>query len=55
MEFISCRDACKEGVGGVLMQEGRVVVYEPRKHKEHEQKYSTYDLDLTTLIHALKM
>src|ERR1700727_946642 len=37
------------------MQEGRVIAYESRKLKEHEQKYSAYDLELTAVIHALKM
>ena len=48
-------DASKEGVGGVLTQEGKVIAYESRKLKEHEQKYSAYDLELTAIIHALKM
>ena len=37
------------------MQEGRVITYESWKLKEHEPKYSTYDLELTTVIHILKM
>ena len=54
-DYVVCTDASKEGVGGVLMQEGRVIAYESRKLKEHEQKYSTYDLELAVVIHALKM
>eukprot|EP00253_Pinus_taeda_P009062 PITA_09062 len=54
-DYVVCTDASKEGVGGVLMQEGKVVAYESRKLKEHEQKYSAYDLELTVVIHALKM
>eukprot|EP00253_Pinus_taeda_P004218 PITA_04218 len=54
-EYVVCTDASKEGVGGVLMQEGKVIAYESRKLKEHEQKYSAYDMELTTAIHALKM
>lgn len=37
------------------MQEGRVIAYESRKLKEHEKRYSAYDLELTIVIHALKM
>jgi hypothetical protein len=34
-EFLVCTDACKEGLGGVLMQEGCVICYESRKLNEH--------------------
>eukprot|EP00253_Pinus_taeda_P019416 PITA_19416 len=54
-DYVVCTDASKEGVGGVLMQEGRVIAYESRKLKEHEQKYSAYDLELAAVIHALKI
>eukprot|EP00253_Pinus_taeda_P020306 PITA_20306 len=54
-DYVVCTDASKEGLGGVLMQEGRVIAYESRKLKEHEQKYSAYDLELAVVIHALKM
>eukprot|EP00253_Pinus_taeda_P020204 PITA_20204 len=54
-DYVVLTDASKEGLGGVLMQEGRVIAYESRKLKEHEQKYSAYDLELAVVIHALKM
>eukprot|EP00253_Pinus_taeda_P035941 PITA_35941 len=54
-DYVVCTDASKEGVGGVLMQEGKVIAYESRKLKEHDKKYSAYDLELTAVIHALKM
>eukprot|EP00253_Pinus_taeda_P019771 PITA_19771 len=54
-DYVVCTDASKEGLGGVLMQEGKVIAYESRKLKEHEQKYSAYDLELAAVIHALKM
>eukprot|EP00253_Pinus_taeda_P015904 PITA_15904 len=54
-DYVVCTDASKEGLGGVLMQEGRVIAYESRKLKEHEQKYYAYDLELAAVIHALKM
>lgn len=43
-DYVVCIDASKQGVGGVLMQEGKLIAYESRKLKEHEQKYSSYDL-----------
>jgi hypothetical protein len=53
--FLVCTDACKEGIGGVLMQNGHVIGYESRKLKEHERNYDTRDLELVSIIHALRM
>lgn len=54
-DFVVCTDACKEGLGGVLMQEGHVNCYEYRNLKEHEKNYFTHDLKWATIIHAFKM
>ena len=54
-DFIVCIDACIEGLGGVLMQEENIVCYESRKPKEHEKNQMTHDLELETIVHALKM
>jgi hypothetical protein len=54
-DFVVCTDACKEGLGGVLTQNGHVICYESRKLKEHERNYATHDLELATIVHALKM
>ena len=54
-EFEVCTDACKEGVGEILSQEGKVIAYESRKLKEHEKQYSTYDLELIAVVHALRV
>jgi hypothetical protein len=53
-DFIVCTDACKEGLGGVLSQNGFVICYESRKLKEHERNYATHDLELSTIVHALR-
>jgi len=34
--FIVCIDASKEGIGGVLTQEGKLITYESRKLKDYE-------------------
>ena len=34
--FLVCTDACKQGIGGVLMQDGYVISYESIKLKEHD-------------------
>jgi hypothetical protein len=47
-------DTYKEGIGGVLSQNGFVVCYESRKLKEHERQYATHDLDLEDIVHALR-
>jgi hypothetical protein len=54
-DFTVCVDASKEGLGGVLTQEGYVICYESCKLKEHEGNYVTHDLELAAVIHALKM
>jgi len=54
-EFVVCIDACKEELGGFLMQEGWVVCYEPRKLNEHEHNYVTHNLKFEDIIHASKM
>jgi hypothetical protein len=53
--FTVCVDASKEGLGGVLTQDGHVICYESCKLKEHERNYVTHDLELAVVIHALKM
>jgi hypothetical protein len=35
-DFTVCVDASKEGLGGVLTQEGHIICYESQKLKEHE-------------------
>ena len=50
-----CTDACKEGLAIVLIQENQVMAYESRKLKEHENNYTTYNLELAAIINALKI
>ena len=53
-DFVVCTDACKEGLGRVLSQNGFIICYESRKLKEHERLYPTHDLELASIVHALK-
>jgi hypothetical protein len=53
--FVVCTDACKEGLGGVLTQNGHVIEYESKKIKEHERNYAMHDLELASIVHALRM
>jgi hypothetical protein len=43
------------GLGCVLMQDNRVIVYASRALRPHEQNYPTHDLELADVVHALKM
>ena len=52
--FLVCTDASKEGLGGVLMQDGQVIAYISRKLRRHEDNYATHDLDLLAIVYALK-
>ncbi|MCI03682.1 retrotransposon protein, partial [Trifolium medium] len=47
-------DASKMGLGGVLMQKGKVVAYASRQLKTREQNYPTHDLELAAVVFALK-
>ena len=47
-------DACQEGLGAVLMQNGKVIAYGGRQLKTHEVNYATHDLELLAVIFALK-
>ena len=53
--YTVCTDASKEGLGGVISQEGHVVCYESRKLKDHKHNYVVHDLELVAVVHALKM
>ncbi|WVZ63920.1 hypothetical protein U9M48_013512 [Paspalum notatum var. saurae] len=42
-------DASKEGLGCVLMQEGKVIAYASRQLRKHEVNYPTHDLELAAV------
>jgi len=48
-------DASREGLGCVLMQNGKVVAYGSRQLKNHERNYPTHDLELAAVVFALKL
>jgi ribonuclease HI len=54
-DFVIYYDASKQGLGCVLMQEGKVVAYASRQLKKHEENYPTHDLELAAVVHALKI
>ena len=48
-------DASKNGLGCVLMQDGRVIAYASCQLRKHEVNYPTHDLELAAVVHALKI
>ena len=54
-EYTLYSDASRIGMGCVLMQDGKVVAYASRQLKTHEHNYPTHDLELVTLVFALKI
>jgi hypothetical protein len=47
-------DVSKEGLGGVLMQERRVIANKSQKLKPHEENYPIHDFELAAIIFGLK-
>jgi ribonuclease HI len=48
-------DASGTGLGGVLMQEGRVISYSSRQLRCHEEHNPTHNLELVAVVMALQM
>jgi hypothetical protein len=54
-DFLVCTDASKEGLGGVLMQDSRVIAYISRKLRRHQENYATHELELLAIVYALRV
>jgi hypothetical protein len=48
-------DVSGNGLGRVLMQEGRVIAYASRQLRRHEEHYPTHDSELADVVHDLKI
>ena len=48
-------DTSRTGLGCVLIQDGRVIAYASHQLKKHEVNYPTHDLELASVVHALKI
>jgi hypothetical protein len=53
--FLIYCDASGQDLGCVLMQEYHVVAYASRQLRKHKEKYLTHDLELASVVHALKI
>jgi hypothetical protein len=54
-KFLVCMDTSKEGLGKVLMQDGRLIAYISRKLRRNEENYTTHDLELLTIVYDLRV
>ena len=53
--FLIYSNASHQGLGCVLIQDGKVITYGSRQLKVHEKNYPTHDLELTMIVFALKI
>ncbi|GKE04985.1 putative reverse transcriptase domain-containing protein [Tanacetum coccineum] len=53
--FVVYCDASLQGLGAVLMQREKVIVYASRQLKPHEENYTTHDLELGATVFTLKI
>nr|GEU89576.1 transposon Ty3-G Gag-Pol polyprotein [Tanacetum cinerariifolium] len=53
-DFVVYCDASHKGLGAVLMQREKVIAYTSRQLKIHEKNYTTNDLELGSVVFALK-
>nr|GEV48495.1 putative reverse transcriptase domain-containing protein [Tanacetum cinerariifolium] len=54
-DFVVYYDALHKGLGVVLMQREKVIAYACRQQKVHEKNYTTHDLELGSVVFALKI
>ncbi|GJX01635.1 putative reverse transcriptase domain-containing protein [Tanacetum coccineum] len=54
-DFMVYCDASNKGLGAVLMQREKVIAYASRQLKIHEKNYTTHDLELGSVVFALKI
>ena len=48
-------DASGTGLGCIFMQDGKVIAYASRQLKWHEENYLSHDLELASVLLALKI
>ncbi|GJT76839.1 putative reverse transcriptase domain-containing protein [Tanacetum coccineum] len=54
-DFVVYYDASHKGLGAVLMQREKVIAYASRQLKVYEKNYTTHDLELGSVVFALKI
>nr|GEZ57415.1 putative reverse transcriptase domain-containing protein [Tanacetum cinerariifolium] len=54
-DFVVYCNASHKGLGAVLMQREKVIAYASQQLKVHEKNYTTHDLELGSIVFALKL
>ncbi|GJW22172.1 putative reverse transcriptase domain-containing protein [Tanacetum coccineum] len=54
-DFVVYSDASHKGLGSVLMQREKVIAYASQQLKVHKKNYTTHDLELGSVLFALKI
>ncbi|GJY89807.1 putative reverse transcriptase domain-containing protein [Tanacetum coccineum] len=54
-DFVVYCDASNKGLGVILMKREKVIAYASRQLKIHEKNYTTHDLELGSVVFALKI
>ncbi|GKD00376.1 putative reverse transcriptase domain-containing protein, partial [Tanacetum coccineum] len=54
-DFVVYYDDSHKGLGAVLMQREKVIAYASRQLKIHEKNYTIHDLELGSVVFALKI
>nr|GEZ15609.1 putative reverse transcriptase domain-containing protein [Tanacetum cinerariifolium] len=54
-DFVVYCDASLKGFGAVLMQRENMIAYASRQLKDHEENYTTHDLELGAIVFALRL
>ncbi|GKG01709.1 putative reverse transcriptase domain-containing protein, partial [Tanacetum coccineum] len=54
-DFVVYCDASHKGLGAVLMQREKVIAYASRQLKVYVKNYTTHDLELGSVVFALKI
>ena len=54
-DYVVYSDTSRQGLGCVLMQNGRVIAYASCQLKPYEVNYPTHDLELAAVVFALKI
>ena len=53
--FVVYSDASGKGLGCVLMQHEKVIIYASRQLKTHEVNYPVHDLELAVVVFVLRI